>query len=423
MLRDFARVMTAGTTEVSVGTLALEGGTPVRSRPFPTWPCHDVAERDGLLRALEGGAWGRMAVERGECTAFEAEFAGLHRAPAALAVSNGTHALQLALEMVGVGHGDEVIVPAFMPMPTSNAVRQRGAVPVPADVDPVTYCLDPRRLDAVRTARTRAVIPVHWGGHVADIDAIAAWAQRAGVVVIQDAAHAHGATWRDRGLGEFGTLVTFSFQMSKLMTAGEGGAVLLPTAEMWDEAYARHRLGARLGGLPMSASSNYRLSEFAAAVLRAQLARLPGQNERRGQRWAELVDLLGQVPGVMPQGRDPRCTLYPRYMPAVTVDLDRYPGLTMGRLVAAMRAEGVPTRPVPPPVYSFAAFWDGPSATLPSREELAAACPVSERLGARGLYWPHELLLGEPGDVRDIAGALDKVLRAGVSLTGSPNRG
>src|SRR5256885_3980288 len=249
--------------------LAIDGGTPVRSRPFPTWPLYDDAERRGLLRVLERRDWGgRLSRGDGEAAAFEEEFARLHDAPAALTVTNGTHALQLALEVCGVGPGDEVLVPALTPIPTVNAVRRCGAVPVPVDVDPRTYCIDPACLAAARTERTKAVIAVHVGGHVADMDRL----PDLGLPVIQDAAHAHGARWKDRGIGALGSIATFSFMQTKVLTAGEGGAVLLPGRERGGEAFSRHCLGRTDAGL-RTASSNYRLSEFSAAVLRAPLWR------------------------------------------------------------------------------------------------------------------------------------------------------
>jgi 3-amino-5-hydroxybenzoate synthase len=357
---------------------------------------------------------GRQARGQGEVDAFEAEFAKVHDAPAALAVTNGTHALQLALELVGVGPGDEVLVPAFTPIPTSNAVRQRGAVPIPVDVDPDTYCLDPNRLDAARTDRCAAVIVVHLGGHLADMERITHWASQSGVAVIQDAAHAHGAQWRDRGIGTFGTIATFSFMKSKIMTAGEGGAVLLPDDASYAEAFSRHCLGRMPPGSParfQTASSNYRISEFTAAVLRAQLARLPEHNKHRERRWKQLVELLAQIPGVTPQGRDPRCTVHPHCMALLALDPKSRGGPPRSLVIEALQAEGIPAYSMVPPIYRLPAFWDAPSSeSIPDEEQLAAVCTTSEYLGSRGLFLRHEVLLGDEGDIRDIADAMEKVL-------------
>jgi len=404
-------------TELALGKLAVNGGAPVRTRPFPRWPHHDDVERRGLLRALERGAWGgRISRGEGEAAAFEAEFAEMHEAPSALTVTNGTHALQLALELEGVGPGDEVLVPALTPIPTSNAVRQRGAVPIPVDVDPRTYCLDPDRLEAARTDRCAAVIVVHLGGHVADMGRIVSWAAGSGVAVIQDAAHAHGARWQERGIGTFGTIATFSFMQSKVMTAGEGGAVLLPDDAGFEQAFARHCLGRMPSGIPagfQTASSNYRISEFAAAVLRAQLARLPEHNRHRERRWGQLVELLAQIPGVTPQGRDPRCTMHPHYLAPVTLDPRTHGELSRKLVVTALQAEGIPAYPMFPPIYRLPAFWDAPGhRSAPSEEELPAACVNSEHIGGRGFFLRHEVLLGDERDIRDVADAVEKVIGA-----------
>jgi 3-amino-5-hydroxybenzoate synthase len=403
-------------TRVAVRELAVNGGKPVRTRPFPSWPSYDDTERRGLLRALESGLWGGRAQRLpGEVTAFETAFAEFHEAPAALAVTNGTHAVQLALTLSGVKPGDHVLLPALTPIPTSNAVRQCGAIPIPVDVDPHTYCLDPGRLAEAHTDRVTAVVVVHLSGHIADMDSILGWAAKTGVAVVQDAAHAHGAQWKGRGIGTFGTVATFSFMQSKVMTAGEGGAILLPNADQYQEAFSRHCLGRAFDGGPyfQTASSNYRLGEFAAAVLCAQLGRLAEQNTRRDQRWRELVELVAQIPGVTPQGRDPRCTLDPHYVTTMEIDGGYCDGVSRDTVIAALRAEGITVNAMNPPVYRLPAFWDGrthpPTADI---GQFAATCPHSERLGALSINFPHWLLLGEHRDVQDIAEALAKVLGA-----------
>lgn len=406
-------------SKAAVHELAVNGGTPVRTKPFPSWPVYDETERHGLLRALESGTWGgRPKPVPGEVTSFEAEFAEFNEAPAGLAVTNGTHAVQLALDLAGVKAGDHVLVPALTPIPTSNAVRQRGAIPIPVDVDPHTYCLDPGRLDEARTDRVTAVVVVHLSGHLADMDAINKWAAPAGIAVVQDAAHAHGAQWQGRGIGAFGGIATFSFMQSKVMTSGEGGAILLPDADRYRDAFSRHCLGRSYdGGFSFeTASSNYRMGEFAAAVLRGQLGRLADQIARREQRWKELVDLLAQVPGVTPQGRDPRCTRDPHYVTALELDAQPHDGVSRKTIVEALRAEGILVNFMNDPIYRLPAFWDGE--THPPAldvDELAEACPHSERLGAWAVNLPHWTLLGDERDVQDIAEAMAKVLGA---LTG-----
>jgi len=393
--------------------LAIDGGPKVRTRPFPAWPQFGDEEREAVVRAVDQGVWWRNGGK--EVDAFEREFAEYCEAPAALAVTNGSHALELALEVAGLEPGDEVIVPAFTFVATSTAVQRRGGIPVPVDVDPSTLCLDPAALDDVVTARTRAVIPVHLGGHVADLDAILAWAGPRGITVIQDAAQAHGARWRDRGLGDFGTPAAYSFQQSKVLTAGEGGALLLPDGETYEDAWTRHSCGRARDLSLRTSSSNFRMPEFTAAVLRAQLARLPAQTARREARYRRLVTGLAEIPGVRPQGRDERCTTDPHYMTVFVLDPDETAGLDRDTVVHALLMEGVLAFPAYPALFRTDAYWT--SSTGEQRlEELAERCPHADTAGRRGVMVPHQVLLGGDQEIDDVVAGVAKVL-AGLPRT------
>jgi 3-amino-5-hydroxybenzoate synthase len=334
----------------------VEAG-PVKASEFPAWPQFDDAERDGLLRALEQGQWWRMT--GGEVDAFEAEFAAQHGSPHALAVTNGTHALELALQVLGIGPGDEVIVPGFTFISSSQAVQRLGAIAVPVDVDLDTYCIDPAAVERAITPRTKAFMPVHMAGHFSDMDALGALAESAGIALVQDAAHAHGAQWQGKRVGELGSIAAFSFQNGKLMTAGEGGAVLFPESEQFEEAFVRHTCGRpRTDRLyfHQTAGSNFRLNEFSAGVLRAQLKRLDGQIETREQRWSLLSGLLAEIPGVLPQGRDKRADRNPHYMA-----MFRVPGIAeqaRNELVDRLIERGVPAFAAFRQVYRTESFWE-----------------------------------------------------------------
>nr|AAD31828.1 aminohydroxybenzoic acid synthase [Streptomyces collinus] len=320
---------------------------------FPTWPQYDDEERTGLIRALEQGQWWRMGGE--EVSSFEQEFADFHGAPHAFAVTNGTHAFELALQVMGAGPGTEVIVPAFTFISSSQAAQRIGAVAVPVDVDPDTYNIDVAAAAAAVTPRTRVIMPVHMAGLMADMDALGKLSADTGVAILQDAAHAQGARWQGKRVGELGTVAAFSFQNGKLMTAGEGGAVLFPENDLYEAAFLRHSCGRPRTDRHYKhqvAGTNMRLNEFSAAVLRAQLRRLPAQTELRDRRWALLSRLLGAVDGVVPQGGDVRADQNTHYMA-----MFRIPGITeadrntlVDRLVeaglpafAAFRASTAPT--------------------------------------------------------------------------------
>jgi 3-amino-5-hydroxybenzoate synthase len=376
---------------------------------LPTWPQYGDEERTALLRALDQGQWWRVAGK--EVDEFEREFATYHGAARALAVTNGTHALEVGLELLGIGLGAEVIVPAFTFISSSMAVQRRGAVAVPVDVDPQTLCLDPGAAAAAVTPRTRAIMPVHMAGQIADMDALDKVAADSGTVIIQDAAHAHGARWRSQRVGELGSVAAFSFQNGKLMTAGEGGALLLGDDEQYDQAFLRHSCGrppTDTRYLHRTSGSNYRMNEFSAAVLRAQLTRLDAQIDVRERRAALLSELLAEVPGVVPQRRDERCDRNPHYML-----MFRLPGCTEQRrneLVRRLVALGVPAYVAFRAVYRTDAFWiEGtPDATV---EELAERCPNSEAITADTVWLHHRVLLGSEDQMRQVARAVAAALR------------
>ncbi|WP_431914315.1 DegT/DnrJ/EryC1/StrS family aminotransferase [Micromonospora carbonacea] len=377
---------------------------------FPQWPQYDDEERIALNRALEQGQWWRIGGS--EVESFERELAEYHGAPHALAVTNGTHALELALQCLGVGPGSEVIVPAFTFISSSQAAQRLGAVAVPVDVDPDTYCIDVAAAAAAVTPRTRVVMPVHMAGLIADMDALAKLAADTGAALLQDAAHAQGAQWQGRRVGEFGCVAAFSFQNGKLMTAGEGGALLLPDEELFERAFLRHSCGRPRTDrhyLHRVSGSNLRLNEFSAAVLRAQLRRLDGQNAIRDERWALLSALLGQIPGVVPQSGDPRADRNTHYMA-----MFRVPGLTeraRNDLVDRLVRAGLPAFAVFRAIYRTDAFWDG-AAPSESVEQIAERCPNTEALSSDGVWLHHRVLLAEPAAIHATAAIVAEAVAA-----------
>jgi dTDP-4-amino-4,6-dideoxygalactose transaminase len=199
--------------------LALLGGKPVRTRRFTAWPVFGKAEEERLLRTLRSGNWGRL--DGAEVEEFEKRFAAMHGCHHGIAVVNGTVSLRIALLAAGIRAEDEVIVPPYTFFSTASAVVEADAVPVFADIDLNTFNLDPAAVEAAITPRTRAIIPVHFAGLPADMESIMSIARRHDLTVIEDAAHAHGASYRGRPAGSLGHMASFSFQSSKNLTAGE----------------------------------------------------------------------------------------------------------------------------------------------------------------------------------------------------------
>ncbi|MEU1073463.1 MULTISPECIES: DegT/DnrJ/EryC1/StrS family aminotransferase [unclassified Streptomyces] len=367
---------------------------------LPAWPQYGDEEREGLIRALEQGQWWRMGGS--EVDTFEAEFAAYHGAPYALAVTTGTHALELALEVMGIKPGDEVIVPAFTFISSSQAVQRFGAVAVPVDVDLDTYNIDPAAAAAAVTDRTRAIMPVHMAGVVADMDALGKIAADAGIQLVQDAAHAHGAGWKGNRIGELGSIAAMSFQNGKLMTAGEGGAVLFPDRESYELGFLRHSCGRPRGDRTYrhaTSGSNFRMNEFSASVLRAQLSRLDAQIDTREERWPLLSRLLAEA-GVVPQGDDERVDRHPHYMA-----MFRVPGITEDQrnaLVDDLIALGLPAFASFRAIYRTNAFWEH-SAPEETVEQIAARCPNSELINAESIWLHHRTLLGTEEQMHQVA--------------------
>src|SRR5579884_4281863 len=200
-----------------MSNLAINGGQPVRAKPFPGWPLWDHREIDQVTQVIKSGDWG--GIPGTKCHEFASTFARMQDATYGVAVMNGTTALQVALRAVGVGAGDEVIVPALTWIATAQAALYIGAVAVFCDVEADTFNLDTAKLESLITSRTKAIIPVHYGGMPANLDAVIAVARKHKLAVIEDCAHAHGATWHDRGVGSWGDIGAFSFQQSKVITS------------------------------------------------------------------------------------------------------------------------------------------------------------------------------------------------------------
>ncbi|WP_433517463.1 DegT/DnrJ/EryC1/StrS family aminotransferase [Nonomuraea sp. CA-143628] len=447
-------------------TLALHGGTPVRSAPWPAWPPPlDPAQRALVTEVLESGQWG--ATQGGSTVAdLTAAFAHRSGVPYGVAVGNATLGLFAALRGLGVGRGDEVIVPAYTFVASATAVLLAGATPVIADVNPVDLHLSPEAVEAALTDRTAAIMPVHLAGSPADMDPLNAVAARHGLVVVEDTAQAHGATYKDRPVGGLGDAGVYSFQASKAMTAGEGGLIVCRDEAAYEAIWSVCNLGRRLGGQwygHPSVGWNLRLTEIQAALLLPWLDRLDAEIDRReafcaaaerelGAEWcaahgdqpagagsvsgresAGMGSAGGGGPsGAQPAGggesagAQPACvggpsgarTAYGRGLPVSVVP--RPPGTTRDSrhllmlrfhepvdrefLLAAMAAEGVPLEGGYPPLGTMAALVREGARVEP--------CPAAEA-AAREVVWVRQsMLMDDPGHAAHLAEALAKVLAA-----------
>lgn len=397
--------------------LAINGGTPVRTTPFPRWPDHDETERTLLLEVLDSGRW--WSTQGTKVRSFEHDWGELHGTDPAVAVTNGSHAIEMALLALGVGAGDEVIVPDWTFVATAAAVLMVNAVPVLVDVDPATGCIDPDLVEAAVTDRTAAVIAVHIAGHPADMDRLTELCTRRGLALVEDCAHAHGSRWNGRMVGTLGDAGTYSFQASKLMTGGEGGAVVARSPDVLAAARSFSDCGRRPGEWFYShfaLGGNYRMTEWQGAVLLAQLARFEEQAARRDANSAVLNAELATIEGVHPQTRDPRCDRQGNYCYVVRIDPDEF-GASREAVRLALDAEGISLTMAYPPIHRLDLFTD-PAGFEPRFRSRAGmqdfahlSLPVADHLADSTLWFNTAVLMGSTDDALDVVTAVDKVRR------------
>lgn len=397
--------------------LALNGGRKTKQKPFPIWPQFDERERKALDEVLESRVWWRTPGTK--TLQFENDFAKFHGAKHGIAVTNGTAALEVTMSALGIGPGDEVILPDFTFVATASAVLYAGALPIMVDVSPETYCIDVSLAAAAITERTKAIIAVHMGGHPADLDALVALTQQKGIALIEDSAHAHASEWKGRRIGTHGAAGTFSFQSSKLMTAGEGGIIITSDDAFEKQARSVHDCGRMPGEWFYSHyinGSNYRLSEWQGAMLGAQLTRLDEQTRHRHQNARMLDKLLSQVPGITPQALDPRCTRNGHYAYIFHVNTKEFAGANVERLIEAMNAEGIPNQASYPPVHALDVFQNGEyrkrlcgSQAKESHAFLQARYPQTHCAAYETIWIPQPALLGDEEDMHEIAAAWQKI--------------
>jgi dTDP-4-amino-4,6-dideoxygalactose transaminase len=327
-----------------MGKLALTGGTPVGAPRMDPWPPIDDDDRQALLRVLESREWCRVGKANPEAARFEEDFARYHDARHGIAVSNGTVAIELALLAAGLEAGDEVIVPGVTFIATASAVSMVNAVPVFVDVVADTAQIDPEAVEAAISPRTKAIVGVHYGGYPVDFDRLLPVARKHGLVLIEDCAHAHGTEWKGRKVGAIGKAGTFSFQMSKSLPAGEGGAVLTDDDDLYERGVLLHNIGRSIKSRQYGhvvVASNYRLSEFQGALLNSQLRKLPEQVERKHENGEWLAAELERIGGLRPLKRDPRITKRGYYFFVMRYDKEQFRRVPRARFLEAMGAEGM----------------------------------------------------------------------------------
>jgi dTDP-4-amino-4,6-dideoxygalactose transaminase len=402
---------------------ALLGGKPTRTQPFPSWPKMDSLEDKALLEVLRSGRWFRGGGQK--VSQFEEAFARLTGARWCLATANGTGALVASLGALDVGPGDEVILPPYTFIATVNAVLLHYALPVFVDSDSETFQIDARKIEPAITDRTALILPVHLGGSVADMDTILAIAGRRQLPVVEDACQSHLAEWRGRKVGTLGTTGCFSFQVTKNLCSGEGGAVLTSDEKLLEKCYAFHNNNGparRKAGYNFSyrggRAANLRMTEFQGALLTGQMTRLEAQSRTRERNAQYLTALLREVPGVAPARTHEGCTRNAYHLYMFRYDPRHFAGLARDKFLGALAAEGIPASKGYAPLNKEVFLKDVlrsrgyrkiyAQAELDRWEE-RTRCPDNERLCAEAVWFTQNMLLGERSDMDQIADAVRKI--------------
>lgn len=418
-----------------MGKLAITGGKPVRKKRFDPWPIYTEKEKKQLEAVLKGHDWGGQPFPGKHAAAFSKKFAKLHTAKYGTCVNTGTVAIQAALKAIDIRPGDEVLVPAYTWEGTVGPVLLVNAVPVFVDVDPDTYCMDAKLVEQAITPKTRALLPVHLGMRFADLDVLVPLAKKHGIKLIEDCAHAHGGMWRGKGAGSYGDLGAFSFQTSKLITAGEGGAVITNNLEYFE----RVQTYVNAGRASMTdkfhhrfIGFNYRMGEFQAAILEAQLERLPQQAKVREKNMKILESALRDTPAIGLLKPEPRITRLAPYGYVMKYFAGKAKGIPRAAFVAALQTEGIPCDGLfYEPVYCSSLFtldpteypalsWGRPN---PLDLRNMYKCPAAERAAYHEAVWfPHQLFLGGKENINSITDGVFKVLENIEELRGFEHR-
>ena len=391
--------------------LAVLGGEPVRKTPFPSWPVWDEQEEKAVLEVLCSGKWGHTMSPDDKARKFERKFADYHGVNYCITVANGSAALEVALRTAGVGPGDEVITTPTTFAATGQSAIMVGADTVFADIKPETYCIDPGKIEEAITPRTKAIIVVHIGGYPCEMTRIMDIAERHNLIVIEDCAQAHGTKINGRPAGSIGDFGCFSFENSKLMTSGEGGAVITDNEKFGNEAFSLSNAGFKYGNTASFDRSgkivgwNYRMAEFQAAILTCQLSRLDEQKKVRQNNAEYLRKSLSEIKGITPLASTSEQNYYSFFFKC---DTKTFGNIPVQKIRKAFAAEGIPSFSSPsnqPPSYRSPRFLS------PRNDYKDVYCFQAERafeqeaIGMNATW----CLLEDTGGMDDIAEAVLKI--------------
>ncbi|MCE5345153.1 MAG: DegT/DnrJ/EryC1/StrS family aminotransferase [Bacteroidales bacterium] len=408
------------------GTPAILGGQKLRTKEWPGWPMWNPAtDEEQVLKVLRSGVWSRAKV----VTEFENKWAETIGAKRCLSVVNGTNALIAALVQLGIGGGDEVLVSTYTFIASPAAILQTGAIPVFVDTDPETFQMDPAKIEAKITSRTRAILPVHICGLPADMIKIMAIAKKHNLLVVEDACQAWLAEIDHKKVGTFGNAGCFSFQNSKNIPMGEGGAIVSDDEAFMDRCYSYHNYGnpygtmvGEVGSGTLIPGTKLRLTEYQAAIGLAQLKRLEEQTSKRFDNAEYLKSQIKKIPGILPYKFNQKVTRASFHLFPFRYKKEEFKGLTRAGFIKALQAEGIPASSGYTPLNKMA-FLENvlktknyqlmyPPEMLDYKKYMENnQCPLNDQLCDEAVWFGQNMLLSEKSDMDDIATAIERIYK------------
>ena len=329
------------------GKLALLGGTPVRAKVWPQWPAMLADEKmmDSITKTTKSGIWSRIQSPTGTVASFEKEYARLMGTEFCIGTGSGTQALATCIEAMDIGPGDEVITSPYTDFGTISAILTSRALPVLVDLDRASFQLDAALIERKINKNTKAIIPVHMMGMPCEMDKIMAIAKKHNLKVIEDACQANFAHYQGKQLGTIGDVGCFSFQASKQIACGEGGAIIGNDAVLMDECYTVQNHGTNRKGSNVTIGPKYRMNEFEGAILMGQIASAKDRFQRRNDNANYLISKLKGFPGMVPQKQYSGTESGGYYHFAMSYHKEHFNNIERAKFLKAVAAEGVNLSP------------------------------------------------------------------------------
>ena len=418
------------------GIPAILGGQKIHSGGWPEWPQWKSSYDESLLKVMKSGVWSRAEV----VNEFEKKWAETIGSKRCLSVVNGTNALVTAVAQNDIGAGDEVIVTPYTWISTVQSILLAGAMPVFADIDPETYQIDPAKIEQKITPRTRAILPVHILGMPADMEQIMVIAKKHNLIVIEDACQAWLAEINNKKVGTFGQSGCFSFQNSKHLPLGEGGAVVSDDEAFIDRCYSYHNVGFAygtvIGGVGAGSvmlGTKLRLTEYQAAIGLAQIGVLDEQTTIRNENAKYLRDQIKGIPGIKPYKLYKNVTRAAFHMFCFRYDEKAFKGLPRDKFLKALSAEGVPNLSGYAPFLNKQPYLEHAFSTKNFRKMYSPdqldfnkfreenECPENDKLCMESVWLQQNILLAEKSDLDDIADAIDRIRKNAEQIKNKNN--